>query len=93
LEAMACGLPMVASRTGGLRELVDDRRTGMQVLAADADSLTVALEALIGDRELRRQLGSNANAKVLEKYSMQAMAERTLEVYFECLRDKAGKVL
>lgn len=93
LEAMGCGLPIVASLTGGLTELVEDRQTGMQVPAADIDSLAVALEALVSDSELRCRLGSNATAKVVNRYSMQAMAERTLEVYFECLRDKAGKVL
>ncbi len=88
---MACGLPVVASRVGGLAELVEDEITGLQVPPADAPALAAALLPLLNNPDRRRQLGMNATARVAKEYSMTAMAERTLEVYLECLRDK-GKV-
>jgi len=91
LEAMACGLPVVASKTGGLAELVEDENTGLQVPPADTNALAAALSSLLNNPDRRRQLGMNANARIAKEYSMTAMAEQTLEVYLECLRDK-GKV-
>ncbi|HVN29776.1 MAG TPA: glycosyltransferase family 4 protein [Candidatus Binataceae bacterium] len=90
LEAMACGLPVVASKTGGLDGLIDDT-SGIKVPPADADALAAALKGLLNNPELRRQLGMNAMERIAEEYSMTAMAEQTLEVYLECLRDK-GRV-
>lgn len=91
IEAMACGVPVVASKVGGLAELVEDEITGLQVPPADAPALAAALLPLLNNPDRRRQLGMNATARVAKEYSMTAMAERTLEVYLECLRDK-GKV-
>ena len=57
LEAMAAGLPVVASAVGGVDELVVDGETGLLVPQADADALASALARLIGDAELRRSMG------------------------------------
>ena len=58
VEAMAAGLPVVASDVGGLRELVRDGETGMLVPSRDPAALADALQPLLADRELRRRLGS-----------------------------------
>lgn len=57
LEAMACGLPVVATRLGG-RELVVDGETGIVVEAGDPSALAAAICRLLGDRELRRSMGA-----------------------------------
>jgi glycosyltransferase involved in cell wall biosynthesis len=62
LEAMACGLPVVASRLGG-RELVVDGETGFVVEAGDPSALAAAICRLFGDRELRRSMGVAGRAR------------------------------
>ena len=58
LEAMAAGLPVVASRVGGLDELVVDGETGILVPSGDHEALAAALTTMVEDRGLRRRFGS-----------------------------------
>ena len=58
LEAMATGLPVVATRVGGADELVDDERTGTLVPAADPMAMTAALRRLLENAALRTQMGA-----------------------------------
>jgi len=60
LEAMAWGRPVVASRVGGLPELVEDGVSGRLVTAGEAGELAEALRSLIGDREAREAMGRAA---------------------------------
>jgi glycosyltransferase involved in cell wall biosynthesis len=63
LEAMACGVPAVAAdASAGVRELVDDGRTGLLTVRGDADDLAAALDRLMGDGELRRDLAAHARS-------------------------------
>ncbi len=80
LLAMAHGLPVVASRVGGLPEIVEDGRTGLLV-ENTPEAIAAALERLLGDREFARELGARARRRVEEKFSVQAMVDNTLEVY------------
>ena len=68
LEAMAAGVPVVASRVGGLPDVVADGETGILVAAGDAAELSAALEALISDVALRQRLGS-AGALRAERFT------------------------
>jgi glycosyltransferase involved in cell wall biosynthesis len=68
VEAAAVGLPVVASRIGGLPEVVLDGETGLLVPPADREALAAALERLVVDRELRRRLGANGRAFVERSY-------------------------
>jgi len=85
LEAMACGLPVIASAAGGLRDLVTHRTTGLLVPPGDAAALAQAIVELATDRELRTSMGSAGRARVLDGFSMEAMARRTLALYRDCL--------
>jgi glycosyltransferase involved in cell wall biosynthesis len=64
LEAMAAGRPVVASRIGGIPELVQDRETGVLVRAGDADELRRGIQELLDGPDLRDRMGSNARAGV-----------------------------
>lgn len=64
LEAMAAGLPVVASRVGGLPELVVDGETGLLVSPGDPEELATALACLLDDPTLRERLGSAGRARV-----------------------------
>lgn len=64
LEAGACGLPVVAGRSGGAVEAVRDGETGFLVPPDDADALSETLQRLLADADLRRRLGENGRAWV-----------------------------
>lgn len=86
LEAMASGLPVVATHVGGNPELVREGTTGALVPPADADSLASALRGYIADPERRRLHGRAARAEVERRFSMEAMVNGYLEVYDRVLR-------
>jgi glycosyltransferase involved in cell wall biosynthesis len=81
LEAMASGTPVVASRIGGLAEVVVDGETGFLVPAGDTDALGDRLARLLGDRRLAARLGANARDLVTERFTWEACAERCLAAY------------
>jgi glycosyltransferase involved in cell wall biosynthesis len=81
LEAMAAGRPVVASRVGGLAEVVVDEVTGLLVPPGDAAALGRALARLGADPGLRARLGAAGRARVLARYTVTQMAEGTLACY------------
>jgi glycosyltransferase involved in cell wall biosynthesis len=83
LESMACGTPVVASRVGGVPEMIEHGSTGMLVPPKDAEALAESLNTVLGDHRLARSLCMRARDKVLEEFSAQVMAQRTAEVYKE----------
>ncbi|MFN2489611.1 MAG: glycosyltransferase [Actinomycetota bacterium] len=68
LEAMACGLPVVTSGAGGIRELVTDGVNGLIVKSRDAEAIATTLAALLDDAPLRERLGSAARRTVVERF-------------------------
>jgi glycosyltransferase involved in cell wall biosynthesis len=73
LEAMAAGLPIVASAVGGICELLDDDRTGLLVPAGDVDALAAGLQALMSDPERAARLGAAARIAAETRYSFDRM--------------------
>jgi len=73
LEAMATGLPVIATRVGGNAELVTDGVSGRLVAPADPDGLAQAILAGRGDPQAARALGRAARADVLERFSLERM--------------------
>ncbi len=87
LEAMAAGLPVIASRVGGLPEAVVDGATGLLVPPNDAAALAAAIARLAADPELRRRFGAAGSARVRARFTMAGMAAATLAVYRRVHRD------
>jgi glycosyltransferase involved in cell wall biosynthesis len=81
LEAMAHGRPVVASAVGGLLDLVVDGETGIHVLPGDVAALRSALERLLGDPELRRQMGEAGRLRAAERFSWATVTRETLDLY------------
>jgi sugar transferase (PEP-CTERM/EpsH1 system associated) len=73
LESMATGVPVIATRTGGNLELVQDQRTGLLVPIGDSSALAAALLAYARDADLRAAHGAAARARIEEQYSLRRM--------------------
>ncbi|HEX8860517.1 MAG TPA: glycosyltransferase family 4 protein [Actinomycetes bacterium] len=85
LEAMASGTPVVASRIGGLAEVVADGETGFLVPPGDVAALRDRLAQVLSDRRLAARLGEGARRLVLERFTWRRCAERCLAAYEELL--------
>ncbi|MEU3275868.1 glycogen synthase [Streptomyces antibioticus] len=88
LEAMACGTPVVASRVGGIPEVVEDGVTGTLVTVDEEfeTGLARALDALLGDREAGRRMGEAGRARAVGEFGWDAVARRTVALYEEILK-------
>lgn len=91
LEAMLHGLPVVASRVGGVPEVVRDGETGLLVTPGDEAQLAAALVALCADADRRQVLGSRGRERVLGHFAPPQRAERILGLYHELLQPLAGE--
>lgn len=75
IEAMRYGKPVIAGNVGGLAEVVEPLKTGLLTDPDDPDEIAQAILRLVGDRDLRRQLGNAARQSFLEKYTLEQMVE------------------
>jgi L-malate glycosyltransferase len=85
VEAMAAGLPIVATASEGAREIIEDRVTGRLVPLDDHAALAQAIEELLDDPPERARLGRNASLAARERFSLKRMATDTEQVYGEVL--------
>ena len=90
LEAMACGLPVIASKVGGIPEAIEEGISGILVEKQDVDTLTKAIEKLIEDKHLSEQMGANGRKIVEEKFTWNRNAENLMRIYEEILRIKSS---
>ncbi len=81
LEAAACGVPIVASRTGGIPDIVQDRFSGYLVKPADSTGLARHILALLDEPDLLSQFGRTARELAVEKFSIERMLAGYREVY------------
>ena len=85
VEALACGVPVVATATEGAREVVEDGVTGLLVPVGDVEALAAAVAALLEDEGRRRRLGERACEVAAERFDLARMVEATERVYAEAL--------
>ena len=81
LDAMACAKPIVASRVGGIPEVVVDGKTGILVPPKDPDRLAQAIVRMMQDRALAASMAEAGYARVTERFTVERMVEETLAVY------------
>ncbi len=81
LEAMAAGLPILASRVSALPEIVVEGETGFLCPPRDVTCLAERMAQLLSDRALAERLGANGKARLAAEFSVSKMVERTLAVY------------
>ena len=85
LEAMACGLPVVASRSAGAESLVRHGHTGFSLELTDEDTFADTVFRLTQDDALRKDLGKNGRRFVEERYSLRAVASQYVDLYRDLL--------
>ncbi len=85
VEAQAAGVPVVATKVGGVVDIIEDGKNGLLVPPADPKSMADAVMRIFKDTQLARDLAENAYAKVKEKYNVELMVKNTLDVYRDAL--------
>lgn len=85
VEALACGLPVVATAVGGLPSVVEDGVTGLLVPPEDPQALASAILRLLQDETARRRMGEAGPQRVRERFSRQAMLDGINQVYRDLL--------
>jgi len=91
LEYMAAGLPTIASRVGGMAELIQDGVTGLLVPAEDANALAGALLQFLRDPEQARQIANDGQRFAVENFSFERLIREIDELYGELLERRRGK--
>lgn len=89
LEAMACGVPVVAPRVGGLSEVVEHGKTGFLCPPGDVDALAAAVRRLCADRLLRDRMGRAARKRVLQRFGREQGLDRYEALYRKLARRRA----
>jgi glycosyltransferase involved in cell wall biosynthesis len=93
MEAMAMGLPVVATNVGGIPELVEHKKTGILVLEKNAHELAVAIELLIKSEKLRKRLGRAGQEKVRDEFNLQINVKRKIELFKTFNMQRKGQTL
>jgi len=88
LDAMALGKPVVATKSGGIPEIVHDGKTGRLVAPANPVALAAGIIELLTHTGRAKQMASQGRAKIREKFSVGAMVDKNIEIYQQIL--KAG---
>jgi glycosyltransferase involved in cell wall biosynthesis len=89
IEAMAAGCPVVATRVGGLPDLIENHKTGRLVPPRDAAALASAVLDLFHSPQIARELGKNAQAFVRQRFTVQRLLSDIDDLYTQLLAEKA----
>jgi glycosyltransferase involved in cell wall biosynthesis len=92
IESLASGCPVVATRVGGVPDVVEDGVDGILVNVGDLDALAGALSRLAADPELRRQMGEAGRQRVLPRYAVERLIDDVDGLYRRLLERKGVTV-
>lgn len=88
IEAQASGVPVIATKIGGIVDIIEDNKTGLLVPPGDDYSIAEAALKIFKDKDLAGSLARAAFKNVQEKYNLELMVKSTFSVYEQTLRDK-----
>lgn len=87
LEAMACGLPPVATRIGGVTDIILDGENGILVEPADAENLAGGMCRLLENQELTRRIAVRARKTISDRFSLESIAPKYIDLYAKMALD------
>ena len=90
MQAMAAGVPVVASGVGGLYSLIEDGKTGLMFQVGDHSGLAKAMRRLLDRRDERLDLARQAREMLEEKFNADLIASRLGDFYLKCLKETGG---
>jgi phosphatidylinositol alpha-1,6-mannosyltransferase len=93
VQALAVGIPAIGFALDGTPEVIIDGETGYLTCAEDVERVALRTVELLDDPELRRELGANGKARVLEQFAWQKMADILEKEYLELIEKAKGKTL
>lgn len=85
-EAQASGIPVIASRTGGIPEVIDDQKSGLLFDEGDDAGLARSIETLIVDGELYQQICMQARRDVEDNFSVEVIRDRLIDIYTNVIK-------
>jgi glycosyltransferase involved in cell wall biosynthesis len=85
IEAMAMKKPVVASKVGGVPEIVVDEKTGLLIPPGDSDAIRQALEHLLSDQEKRKEMGVEGRKRVEQMFTLEKHVHKIQQIYEEVL--------
>ena len=81
LEAMACGVPVVASKFGGIRDVIRSQENGLLIDPTNPAEFANAIVTLLEDRERAKEMGQTGRGVILNRFSCEAIARRHIAFY------------
>lgn len=81
IEAMACGVPVIASNVGGIPSIIRDKENGLLVPAKDINALTRAIKSMIQNPDLQKRFSAKGLETVKEKFTLEEMVKNTESIY------------
>jgi glycosyltransferase involved in cell wall biosynthesis len=81
MEAMSCGIPVVAFNVGGIPDMVDDGINGLLTQLKSSEKLAESIELILSDEELRKKFSLAARKKVIKNFDQNIIAEKYFKVY------------
>ena len=80
-EAMACGKPVIASKFGGIKHVIENDKNGLLVNPKDPKEFADAMIKILKNNSLKEKLGEEANSLIVNEYSWKAMAQKHIDFY------------
>lgn len=89
VEASACAIPVIATKVGGLPEVIDEEKSGIIVLPKNVEETANAIQRLVEDEHLRLSMGKNGREKVERKYDWKKNVQQMMDLYEQVAKIKS----